>query len=413
MITILQILLFVLMLGLLITLHELGHFVAAKIFKVYIFEFAVGMGPKIFQKKGKETKYSLRAFPIGGFVMMLGEDGSVPEDYEDKDNIDYSRSLVKINRGKRAVIMSAGIIVNFVLAYVLFIVSNALPQTGITRRIQIIEGSAASMDTTLHGELALLIDRIEFKDGSFESLDDKATISSQPDELYYVVFNPGSLNDLRLTKNIVFVNTKIDSYVNSKPFVYNLKEGDSVSFSINFEDLRDKEAPHITKSLNLPALVVDENAKDKTYKLDDFGVSLTKIKYNNTFGEVFKKSGDNFTSSTTLIFRAVKNIFTTKEGISGVSGPIGIFNAAASTLTNFGFTYYIFLWGTISMQLALFNLLPFPGLDGWHLLVITFESIFRRELNPKFKNIASTVGILLLFGLMIVIALKDVIGLII
>ena len=116
---ILQLLLFVAMLGILIALHELGHFLAAKAFNVYVFEFAVGMGPKVLQRKGKETKYTLRLLPIGGYVAMMGEAEDMPDDVVMTDEI-KGRSLKTINRGKKAVIMSAGIAVNLVLGLVIF-----------------------------------------------------------------------------------------------------------------------------------------------------------------------------------------------------------------------------------------------------------------------------------------------------
>ena len=83
----------------------------------------------------------------------------------------------------------------------------------------------------------------------------------------------------------------------------------------------------------------------------------------------------------------------------------------STAVNSLGISYYFYLWGLISINLAVFNLLPFPGLDGWHFLVIIVESITRKELPKKFKNAMSTIGMLLLFGLMIVVTAKDIIGL--
>ncbi len=117
---VLYILLFIVCLSTLIMVHELGHLATAKIFKVYCFEYAIGFGPKLFSKKRKngETYFSIRAIPLGGFVSMYGEEESIPEGLE----IDPSRSLLAIKKWKRAIIMAAGVIMNFVLAIVVFFI---------------------------------------------------------------------------------------------------------------------------------------------------------------------------------------------------------------------------------------------------------------------------------------------------
>lgn len=411
--TVLQIILFLLMLGILITFHELGHFFAARIFKVYIFEFAIGMGPKVYQKKTKETKYTLRALPIGGYVSMLGEEDSIPDDLEGNE-IDFSRSLTKINRGKRAVVMSAGIIVNLFLAFAMFLISNTMPQTRLSSGITITADSIASNEADLVDGMATKLGLQTFEDGSFQTLATNAKVTNkgvEREENYYVVFNPTSFNDLRLTTNSILIDSKITKYFDLQTFTYELKEGDQVSFVLNFDSYANEDVTTVVKNIVLDVEAVNPDAKEKTYVLKDYGVNFTKEKFHHSFIEVFSKSGSDFVDSTTLIGRSLKHIFTSKNGLQNVSGPIGIFNMASSTLSNFGVSRYIYLWGVISMQLAIFNLLPFPGLDGWHLLVITFEAIFRREINPKFKNIVSVVGIVLLFALMIAIALKDIIGL--
>ena len=118
----LNILYFIIALSLVVTIHELGHFGTAKLFGVYCEEFSIGFGPKLFSKKRKngETYFSIRAIPLGGFVAMYGEAENAPDP---SLNIPPERSLVGIKKWKRAIIMSAGIILNFVLAITLFVVN--------------------------------------------------------------------------------------------------------------------------------------------------------------------------------------------------------------------------------------------------------------------------------------------------
>ena len=107
---------FIVILGIIVLVHELGHLISAKAFGVYCKEFAIGFGPKIKSIQGKETLYSIRALPLGGFVSMAGESGV------EFDNIDSSRTLKGIAPYKRIIIMLSGIFNNLVLAYLIFVV---------------------------------------------------------------------------------------------------------------------------------------------------------------------------------------------------------------------------------------------------------------------------------------------------
>ena len=117
---ILNLLLFVLILGTIVFVHEAGHFIFAKIAGVYVYEFALGMGPKIFSKKGKETEYSIRAIPIGGFCQMAGED----VDDDELKKVPKDRTLQAKSAWKRFLIMFFGAGNNFILAiFVLFFIA--------------------------------------------------------------------------------------------------------------------------------------------------------------------------------------------------------------------------------------------------------------------------------------------------
>ena len=113
---------FVLVFGIIITIHELGHLIAAKAFNVYCEEFSFGMGPLLFGKKFKETTYNVRLFPIGGYVAMAGE----PDASFDQVDIPKERTIKGISKWKQIIIMLAGVFMNFVLALVFFIGINLL-----------------------------------------------------------------------------------------------------------------------------------------------------------------------------------------------------------------------------------------------------------------------------------------------
>ena len=405
--SILNIVLFLVMLGVLVTIHELGHFLVAKMFKVYVFEFAVGFGPKVFRKKKGETYYSLRALPLGGFVSMLGEEDSVPEEFSDVE-IDKSRSLVGINRGKRAFIMSAGIIMNLVLGYGIFLFSNGvLKQTGISVKMKL------EATSPLHALGVQDGDYFDFEDFTLDGYnlqsfgDGVYQPASGADFAVYVLFSPISMNNLSFEGKAIQLLRKDTTTLTNDSFYTDFKSGDKVTFTANFihyADADDKVGNPYSRDITLGT--VGNTAEG--YKLGSLGFAFTKFTYRNNFVETFQKSNRNFVSSVTAVSRGIKSLFTT--GLQNVSGPVGIFNMSASTLQNQGLASFLFLWGLISINLALFNLLPFPPLDGWHLLVVVVESITRQEISPKFKNVASLVGALLLILLTVAILAKDIIA---
>jgi regulator of sigma E protease len=100
------------------------------------------------------------------------------------------------------------------------------------------------------------------------------------------------------------------------------------------------------------------------------------------------------------------------QNLDQVGGIVAIFSTTSSILNNLGLGSYIFIWGLISVNLAVFNLLPFPGLDGWHLLVMTIEGMFKREIPSQFKNAISVIGFFILMGLMVFLLIKDILALV-
>ena len=127
-----------------------------------------------------------------------------------------------------------------------------------------------------------------------------------------------------------------------------------------------------------------------------------------TFMEVVSFAGKSTVEGAELIFEGLGMIFT--QGLEAVGGPIAMFEVS-SLAVDMGISYFFYLWGIISINLAVMNFLPIPGLDGWHFLVLIFEGITKKEMPSNAKNIASTIGLILLFGLMIIVTIKDIIGL--
>lgn len=432
---ILHILLFILCLSILVVIHELGHLAAAKIFKVYCFEFSVGFGPAFFRKKRKkgETYVAFRSIPFGGYVSMYGE-GETGEDAKLPDGIESipaNRSLVNIKKWKKAIIMGAGVFLNAVLAFVLFFVSNTCfeQQKLILTGLQIQDDSpAASAGIVVEqGDIPEILfygwDNIENND----TLSEEAKIAQKSN--YCIVskeatftYEGGTSLDVAVILDIQKATFKNRDYtdlfrffeVNDENTILYAKEivlkSESeiinLTFVLNTCQYVERVATDI-KSHNITLNIIKDG---DSISLEKSGICMYLDAYWNNFGQAMNQTVEDFGTSSVMIFEALGGLFVGKNWDS-VGGPIAIFTQSTSTLENFGVAYFIELWAIISVNLAIFNLIPFPGLDGWHLLVVAIEGITRKKVPEKAKNIASYVGMILLFGLMFLIVIKDIIGL--
>lgn len=408
--TVLIILLSIIIIGFLIALHELGHLAFAKLFKVYCFEYAIGMGPKIYSKKGKETTFSLRALPIGGYVSMYGETEDFPDEYAELE-IPEERSLLKVAKWKRAFIMSGGILVNFIVAFFIFMIGNTLPYTVINSNVQVIENGVAA-------NLGVKADDIIIAPQKYDDGDEERT---------YAIFDVVTLNEKEYNVLIYYPDyhdTSLENYFHLIPRdvkkLTNLNQlytpSEEVSFDVTLtfakkiEYNEEKEADEYIGQYEVTFPVKTVKAeKGDTYKYEGFDFSLTKQQKRRSFGKVISASGSDWVQSTTAVGRAIITLFT-PETFNNIGGVVAIFSQSSSIYANYGWANYIFIWGMISVNLALFNLLPFPGLDGWHLLVVIIEGISRKEISKKFKQVASTVGMIILFTFILFLLVRDIVG---
>lgn len=443
---ILSILLFIVSLGALITIHEAGHFSMAKLFKVYCHEFSIGFGPAILHKRkeGKETYFSIRAIPLGGYVSMYGEDG---QELEEGLTLPPERSIEGIKKWKKAIILSAGVILNAILALVLIGVSNiAFPIIGMTRSSIVATDSIAMNAGIKDG------DNIEFAYGSSQITEDGGlvpyTYEYTDDEKiihggqFYIVdtnvaFTPeGASEEQRYVLAFMFTGNKdIPNFTEGLKLYQAVKKEDLSGETLKMFESWTKEEnapdyyPDFTKTtyklssstkfdatLRLTSietkevynsLIHFETVTDGSKSvLKDIGLSLATRKVWLDFGTRVKNTFIDYGNASVAVFKGLGVLFT--GGIRNMSGFVGIFETSASLFRNYTFATYLYFWGMISVNLAIFNLLPFPGLDGWQLLVTAIEGITKKKIPSKFKSIMSFIGLALLFMLMIAIVVFDV-----
>ena len=407
------ILLFILCLSLLIMVHEAGHLATAKLFNVYCLEYSIGFGPALFHKKRKngETYFSIRAIPFGGYVSMYGEGVELPEGTQ----IDASRSLEGIKKWKRAIILVSGVTMNAILALVLFFISETcFPKNDYyVNTVRVESGSIC--ETVLNNDDKFVVtqyDNVYVVDKNAVSyFSDNTTIDTT------VAFQRAitSTNDLSWNSFIHFYKTSEISYVNNvlsynpdQPNVEitaDLNKLEKIEFILKIYNEESTPENIITHDALISLPVVEKEGKRV---FEDFGVYLFHEERWQSFGESLKGTFVDFGTSSTAIVRGIGSLVTNPNAWKDASGLVGIGFETTSILKNFGLGTFLYVWGLISVNLAIVNLLPFPGLDGWQLLVTAIEGISRKKIPEKVKNIVSFVGIALLFILMIVIVFKDV-----
>ena len=438
-ITIGYILLFILCLSVLIVVHELGHFAMAKAFNVYCLDFSIGFGPALFHKKRKngETYFSIRAFPLGGFVSMYGEGVELPEGVE----VPPERSFENIKKWKRIIILFAGVFNNAILAILIFFISEA---ACVQKSFVYYQSEAASPDISFE---------VSTDAGSIA---EKAGMSGvQWNRLRRIATGDESLY---LASTFVIDKEALLSYEdNSSKTIAAILRTDQLSFTaksfqnnIHFYELTDKKGENIydgidfTKeilatdrtvksvSLVMNTLVFDKDEQgnvkegevtphnitintvlDESAKrvFQDIGVSFFIWERYNSIGEAFGKTFEDFGYSATAIVRSLGALFTSAESWKQVGGIVSIGVQTTSILQNMGIGRFLYVWGLISVNLAIINLLPFPGLDGWQILVLVVEMVAHKEIPERVKNIVSIVGLVLLMAFAALILLKDIIGL--
>ena len=406
-ITVLYILLFLVLLSVLIIVHELGHLVAAKAFNVYCLEYSIGMGPLLFKKKRKngETQFSIRAIPFGGYVSMYGEGVELPEGVE----VDESRSLNKIKAWKRAIVLLAGVTMNAVLALVFFFVSNCVMETPFVNCVAITEkanfvAAPESERFVFDVQETVYLDEVANVKRNYYVFDNAATINGDETTTYVAIFDYSTMENYKDLDLAQFLS--IYPYTSEGKYDFaNMVSPTNVEYvDIHFYSISGRNDDG--SAIYGPVYQVRVAQKDGKYQ--SFGCSMYYGKKNDNFKEIIGGTFSDYGRCSILLFETLGKLFTDVTTWGKVGGVVAVGFETTSTLQNFGIGMFLMYWGFISVNLAIFNLLPFPGLDGWQLLVLIIESTTRKKIPEKVKNIVSLVGIGLLLLLMVVIVGKDI-----
>lgn len=355
-------LVFILVLSILVLVHELGHFMVAKLFGIKVEEFGFGFPPRLFGFKKGETIYSINALPFGGFVKLYGEDeaggGKIRNSKFEIQNKDIKRAFFAKNAWQRFLVVIAGVVMNFILAVILIsylfaAVGVAVPAKNI-KVVEILKNSPA------------------FEAGI--KADDKIL----------------SFNHVKIDSVEGFIlKTKANL---GKPIVLELARGEK-TFSIILTPRQNYTA---TEG---PIGVGISNVEIKKYVWYEAPVLGTK--------EAFSYSWLILNSFGKMIFEFA--LHGTKP--SGVAGPIGVVQLTGHAV-KVGLNAVIWFVALLSLNLAVINVLPIPALDGGRLLFIVIEIVARKKVHPKYEAYAHAIGFAILIILIILVTAQDIIRLV-
>lgn len=336
---------FIFILGTVVFIHELGHFLFAKKAGVYVYEFSVGMGPQIFKwkRKNDETEYSIRLFPIGGFVQMAGEEVEVDE------NIPKDRRLQSKTWFQRFMTTIAGIMFNFILAIILLFV------------VGLVSGSPKN-----HPYVSVV---------------------SEDGNAYKAGMEVGSV----ITK---IDGVKVNNY-DRLILEYQIRLGENITFEVKNKDGQIKEITVEPEKVEEDGITTYKYGFNLTDEVETGFLSAIKYSFTKTFSLIEQ------------MFFTIIYLITGKLSLANLSGPVGIFSIVGEAAKT-GFINIIYLLGFISINVGFINFLPIPAFDGGRILFLIIEKIKGKPVNPKVENIIHSIGFMLLMLLMVVITYNDI-----
>ena len=450
----------ILIFGLLIFIHELGHFIVARLCGVKVLEFAIGMGPKLISWRGKKngTRYALRLFPIGGFVNMLGENGmevvqgdngegkdspamfrEIPsDDPEDTRpvNPDWQELFPDLAKQaycnqsvwKRILISIAGPAMNIILGILLMLVmvlmqgQNAAATTVIAGfhvqytaeeaqygfepkdNLYSVNGerllSYADFERFVKDangeEITVTVQRSNADRTDYSMVDVKVALTESDLSLFM-----GSLSDnsgLNIEDEIIKVNsTRVHTY-------------DELSYEIMNQGYK----PLTLTVLRDGEKVVLEDVIVPSY--ENQGIVFGDIDFliyrepKFDFVTVMKHTWFRSLSTVKMVYDSLFGLFSGRYGVEAVSGPVGITKVVGQA-AQYGFTTLLNVIVIISINLGVMNLLPIPALDGGHIFIYLIEVVRRKPMKRELEGIINFVGLVLMLALAVLIAIKDIIAL--
>lgn len=375
----------ILMFLVMVSLHEFGHFITAKLMNFKILEYSIGFGPAIWHSKKSEIQYSLRAVPFGGYCKFEGED----------EASDDERAFSNRPVWQRIIVVAAGGIFNIILGFILFliilpssspvatnVVSEVVPnsyieEAGILPGDEIIE---------INGKHVSFYNDITLYTDDFVA-DTECTITVKRDgEKKSFTFKP--------SENIIeYVYTEDGIEVTS---IMNGKRDEKQFVAYDENNIKDEEM--VGKTETVSRLIIG------------FRPQMEDINILNIWGETWNET--KFVVK--LVYNSLWQMITGKVGVEQMSGPVGIVSEVNNAVTSGGrsWLYVLNLMALLTINLGVFNLLPIPALDGGRLLFMLIELVTRKRIPPEKEGLVHAIGFMILIALVLFVSYHDIMRLI-
>ena len=357
-----NILLFIVVLSVLVFVHELGHFLFAKMTKTKVHSFAIGFQPTLLKKKIGETTYKLNLIPFGGYVRIHGQD---PEEEitEDLDRAYYTKPVwAKLG------ILIGGVFFNIVFAWILISAAlsigtpvvatdeNRAELTNISNRILTVQTGSAGSDAGL--EPGMQVESVTFQGIDYEKPNTEALI-----EL------------VKIDPTGVFTFNVLDS-------------NEPKSISVTPEPVIGSDLPKLGLAV--------ENIGDK------------KIPFHKALVRGIKDTREMSNETVKAFIGLIKDAVSGGADVSTLTGPVGLVGHVGDA-ASYGLAFLLFFTALISINLAVLNMIPFPALDGGQILFVLIEAVIRRPINPKVARWLNMAGFALLMLLMVSVTVFDIV----
>ena len=341
---ILYILLAVVLLGIIITVHEFGHYLVGRLCGIGIVEFSVGFGPRLFGWERKGIQYSLRAVPLGGYCAFVGED----------ERNDDPRAMNNQPVWKRFLTVLAGPVMNFVLAFVVCV---------------------AMLDGYMRAESFPIVDEV---------------VADMPAQAAGML--PGDVivevNGVEVTTDGLGVNTLVNAIQGVEP-------GSTVNLVV------ERDGARVPIALQTVAVLNEETGATH----GQIGIAFAGHTF--TLPESIRYAGMYMVNTTKAMLDGLRGLFFHGEGLDQVTGTVGIV-AVVSQYAREGMGEILWLVFVISLNLGIVNLLPLPALDGGRLVFLIVEAIRRKPIPPEKEGLVHGIGLLVVFGLFILLTFHDI-----
>lgn len=399
-----------------ITVHEFGHFIAGRTLNFQINEFAVGMGPKLISKKSKKgTEYSLRAFPFGGYCAFEGEN----EEGEETNPCAFNNQ----KPWKRIIVLLSGALFNFISAIIICaIVFLCYGETAV--KVNDVYDYAPTLNQQLEGKILYKINgkKLYVIDGLSQYLDQTMTIQVIDENGNVQTIDGVTINDY-VTPVVKLVGKNLVSDDD-----HTITKGDTV-YSVT---LSDGSVKYFSKPGDFQSILAEIDGSYQLTVIDSYGarhnysisadtdlsryfsveeynytgvgMSISYVRYKHTIGEALSRVVPYCFETALVVLRTLGNLITGVIGMEAVGGPISTIGMTSQVVST-GFANVLYLIVLISVNLAVFNLLPVPALDGCQIIFCIIEWIAGEPVDRKIQSIINGIGLIVLLGFAILVDL--------